>query len=933
MEIKNSLFIVQRFNRGAGWMNKRKSEILFRMGRKRILIGLSFLLIFSSSFGSTIPKETVESLSNIDRVLSTSIELHITSEDAPFINASVSLNNEDAWVFFDNIKPSVLKANYASEILINGVALSGSNGRVAIYGNGSVVMPFPNTFEPLTVYTGENFSGETTQYSIHQYHDDLGDFDNAIQSFKLKRGYMATFANESDGSGYSRVFIANNEDLNFSEMPVELSSSVSFIRVFKYEWVSKKGKAGWDPHFLEGTCYYDWNIGGNSSSDVEYAAIRQNGGWPSWDAINSKQNISHLLGFNEPDRPDQSNISMQDMLNQWPNFMHSGLRIGSPAWSSEWNSAPGGGNLFDFMEKCNELNYRVDFVALHCYWVKSPQQWYNDLKYIHERTGRPLWITEWNNGANWTTESWPAGNREYNDANANKQLNDLKGILEVMDTSSFIERYFIYEWVEDCRRMELNGELTKAGQYYAQNLSEIAYNEKNDVKPHWNYSNPTLSYKYLTLQSTNRLEWDDPNGEVSMGYILEKKSGTGEYEPIFEVSADEVGSVNFYLDPLDNEITGTISYRLKLKTNEDAFLESNEVSYYQTGGVDGFQAGNLDIMDTEWQSALFSERLGSVPLVLLGSPTFYNSVQFTQRVNSISSSSFKLRFEPWVYLNNPTLTKADRISVLAMPEGEHNFGGLKGESRKIANVSSDWQTVTFNQTFTAAPVVFGTVASVRGIYPVTVAIQNITETGFEISLKTEEANAEDVAPEDVNILVIEPGIGAISDKRIVVQKSDEGKGISSVPYSVERDTSFKEPAVFGSLNSSLDNFASTVRHYLSGKDKVVFLKHREVSGGASPMQKDQFGWMIMDLSAGQSVPNNLKDNNLESISFYPNPTTKILNFNFNKETFVEVYDLVGVKRVSAYVSHSLDVGNLPSGIYVLKAQGFLPVSFLKSKRK
>lgn len=151
--------------------------------------------------------------------------------------------------------------------------------------------------------------------------------------------------------------------------------------------------------------------------------------------IDKKQNVTHLLGFNEPDRPDQADMTFDQMIDIWPEMMKSGLRIGSPAWSNPWGG--NGGTLFDFIDKCDELNYRVDFVALHCYWGgKSPQNWYNDLKYIHEQTGRPLWITEWNNGANWTEEWWPDASRAYTEANAQKQLDDLKGILEVLDTDS-----------------------------------------------------------------------------------------------------------------------------------------------------------------------------------------------------------------------------------------------------------------------------------------------------------------------------------------------------------------------------------------------------------------------------------------------------------------------------------------------------------------
>src|SRR5690606_29894084 len=134
-----------------------------------------------------------------------------------------------------------------SGVFINDEPLNvGANGRVAIYGNGTVIMPFGYGFKPLTIYSEENFDGNAKQLEIHNYHNNLGEFDNAIKSFKLKRGYMATFANGADGSGYSRVFIADEEDLEFSVMPAELYGAVSFIRVFKHEWVSKKGWCGWD---------------------------------------------------------------------------------------------------------------------------------------------------------------------------------------------------------------------------------------------------------------------------------------------------------------------------------------------------------------------------------------------------------------------------------------------------------------------------------------------------------------------------------------------------------------------------------------------------------------------------------------------------------------------------------------------------------------
>ena len=56
--------------------------------------------------------------------------------------------------------------------------------------------------------------------------------NNKIRSFKLKRGYMVTFALGVGGWGYSRCFIADMEDLEVAEMPSNMDSRVSSYRIF-----------------------------------------------------------------------------------------------------------------------------------------------------------------------------------------------------------------------------------------------------------------------------------------------------------------------------------------------------------------------------------------------------------------------------------------------------------------------------------------------------------------------------------------------------------------------------------------------------------------------------------------------------------------------------------------------------------------------------
>lgn len=456
---------------------------------------------------------------NTNFVVPGKTDVHFIAEFTPFANSSIALNSDNAWLFFDNIKPASVITNWLPFITINGTsAVGNTNLRIAVYKNGTVVIPNGNNTSQaaLQAFTQPNLVGSSQAYAIHVFNNNLGAFNNAIRSFTLKRGYMATMATNADGSGYSRVFIANDSDLVVNTMPTGLDTTVSFIRVLKWNWPSKKGKAGWNPDKVNATWYYDWNIGGNAANNYDYSAIRQTQYWPSFTDVGNKQNINHLLGFNEPDKSDQANMTVDAAVNAWPELMKPGLRLGSPAPATPTNSW-----ITDFLRKTDSLNYRVDFVAIHCYWGGlTPQQWYNQLKSIYDRVKRPLWITEWNNGANWTNETWPTDQT----AQFQKQLSDLKGILNVLDTTSFIERYAEYDWVENKRALVLADTLTPAGKYYAANKSDFAYNPAKAFVHNWKLvaTNITATINSSDYYKVN-LKWTDLNGELGSKYILERK--------------------------------------------------------------------------------------------------------------------------------------------------------------------------------------------------------------------------------------------------------------------------------------------------------------------------------------------------------------------------------------------------------------------------
>jgi hypothetical protein len=401
------------------------------------------------------------------------MNLHVTGTDDPITGSIFNFTAPDGWLFLDNIAPSIVTSKFLGRMRVDGGAASlDKNLRVEQYGSGSVVIPHGPDFSAMIVYDGESLSGSSLPLKCHEEYNamKLGKLNKPISSFVLKRGYMATIAQKENGSGVSRNYVAQDHDIQVNELPTGLDEGVRFIRIFPWSWVGKKGIGGNIGKNLNLDWYYNWDAGGSSTSDMEYVPIRQNRWWPGLDQNWKSKRATHLLGFNEPDRPDQAKMSVDEAISTWPALLSTGLRLGSPATSD------GGLNwLYQFMTKADETGLRVDFVAVHYYQaVADPDdargaadQFYRYLKNIHDRVKRPLWVTEWNNGANWTKAPDPS---------YKQQKAAITAMIKMLDETPFVERYAIFNWVEDVRNIERkDGSLTPAGEIYRDNVSPVSY--------------------------------------------------------------------------------------------------------------------------------------------------------------------------------------------------------------------------------------------------------------------------------------------------------------------------------------------------------------------------------------------------------------------------------------------------------------------------
>ncbi len=420
---------------------------------------------------------TYSGLTNTTVTMTGHCELWITGTNNPLSGDTINLNSSDAWIFIPSIRPATVIASYLAQVSVNGAAaVVGNNVRAEEYVMGTVIIPQSPSFTPLSIYSAPNFLGPTLSLGLYTYYTNtaLGVLNRNVSSFQLKRGYMATFAQNADGSGASKVFIAQDGDLQVSLLSASLNYPVSFVRVFPWRWIAKRG---WDDTAGESAVikpywFYDWGNGGNSSANAEYVPMKWTAG-SGISGVATKQKVTHSLGYNEPDSSSQANLTVAAAIADWPSMAQWGLRAGAPAVSDSGVTGQGLDWLYSFMNQATNLNYRVDFIPIHfykCGW--SSVQLSNYLAGVYAQTGKPIWVTEFNYGANWCDSSSSPPPTPAQEATAVSQF------LNVLENAPFVERYSIYNWVTTNREMVLDdGTLTPAGILYRDLPSTISYTQ------------------------------------------------------------------------------------------------------------------------------------------------------------------------------------------------------------------------------------------------------------------------------------------------------------------------------------------------------------------------------------------------------------------------------------------------------------------------
>ncbi|MBR3456356.1 MAG: hypothetical protein IKH26_13675 [Bacteroidaceae bacterium] len=839
---------------------------------------LLFLLFIGCS--AAFSANTTQKVSQVTSAvtLSDAVDYVITGSSPFASGGSVDITNtEHAVLIIQGIKPSqVISKHLNTHVFINGEqAVDGVNCQVKRYAMGTIIFPYPKNFRPLTVFSEKNFEG-TSADNFGLEHSggfmntlSAAQLNNQIHSFKLKRGYMVTFATGKSGWGYSRCFIADTEDLEIAVLPDVLDGTITSYRVFSWFYASKKGLASDTDAGRNGTLNsswcYDWAAGVNRLPDVECVPNHIYEDWPSPSACGSVTYATMMKTNNEPgNSADDHPQDVETVLNNWQNLMRTGLRL-----CSETSHDGSWGHLQQFIAAIDARGWRCDLLDLHCYWSGG----FNNMQSYYNNYGkRPIVISEWVWGASWNNNGIFATDRSFSKANQQLNKDHLVGILSDLENSPYVERYAYWNSEADCSKLIRGSEVSIAGQYYADLKSNMGYNKAYEKIPNVVYTKPEgLTGEWNKKTGTYKISWNDSNGDIIKSVqVLRKNPGSKTYETIATLDPLDLNgkTVTYnYTDTLTE--AGAYYYQVvNVGPNNRKLASDDEVSVTVAAAqsASGMQFGELTITNTEAVEVNYSEPFDTIPAVFIGIPSNSNAnVGLSRKVSSVSKNKFSFAFVPWINGSSSEFAKAETVDFLAMPYGSKVFDdGQQYEigSGKATNTETE---IVFEKPFPegVTPIV---IVEMRPTLskPLLTKVWDITNTGFKVVVKGEEKEGlKIVAKQNFAYLAITPGETRLGNGKKFYAGIGEnplyGKTYKQEHFLLGEDTLMvQNPLVFGATQENNTEALGVLRRVSdmtqTGEDGETYVVGMRIkkqvdettsAGYTAATTGEAFGWVLL----------------------------------------------------------------------------------------
>ena len=218
---------------------------------------------------------------------------------------------------------------------------------------------------------------------------------------------------------------------------------------------------------LNAKWHYSWNweLQDNYPFDVEFVPMIWGVNSTSTSILSNiaslvdNGDVTHLLGFNEPDLVSQANMTVDQAVESWERIEETGAILGSPVTAAPLNSW-----MIDFMTRALDENLQVDFVAVHWYGPPNAANFINKINEVFDQYQKPIWITEF------AVRDPDATTIENNQYSPEQVLEFMEAVLPELEEMEFVHRY---AWFST----------STSNQNYAKTATSVLIDDDNQITP------------------------------------------------------------------------------------------------------------------------------------------------------------------------------------------------------------------------------------------------------------------------------------------------------------------------------------------------------------------------------------------------------------------------------------------------------------------
>lgn len=159
-----------------------------------------------------------------------------------------------------------------------------------------------------------------------------------------------------------------------------------------------------------------------------------------------------------------------------------------------------------------------------------------------------------------------------------------------------------------------------------------------------------------------------------------------------------------------------------------------------TGEIIIGEVGKLNVRqakDSDWHTFTLTNIYDS-PIVVMNPVAFNGTGAAMMRVRNVDSDSFEFKVDNWKYGSNKN--KEVTVSFLVMEQGRHTIGQMSIEA-DFVEVTANFVDENFQNSFSNTPVILAQPQSVNSQNAFTTNIQNVSASGFEVRLLTDNASS------------------------------------------------------------------------------------------------------------------------------------------------------------------------------------------------